>query len=111
MTPDIDAVVKRANAINGKITTMYLFGLKKGGKQRGYQGVIDLWTAASKIAGVENAHLHDLRAKSLTDAKAQGHNPQQLGLHSTEAMTLRYLRDLETPTARGPSLPGKATKS
>ena len=102
MTPDIKDVITRAKTLHGPVTRIALFGLKKGGKPRGYAGVADAWNKATKKAGVTDAHLHDLRAKSLTDAKAQGLDPQQLALHATESMTLRYLRGLETPTAQGP---------
>jgi len=111
MTPDIESVIARAKALHGPVTRLALFGLKKGGAPRKYSGVADQWKSACQRAGVADAHLHDIRAKALTDAKAQGLNPQALALHSTEAMTIRYLRGLETPTAHGPKMAMKTGKS
>jgi integrase len=53
---------------------------------------------------VEDAHLHDLRAMSLTHAKAQGLNATALAGHTSEAMTARYLRSKEVPEVSGPDL-------
>lgn len=65
----------------------------------------DLFDRAAAKAGVENAHLHDLRAKSITDAKKQGLDPQALAGHTTEAQTIRYIRDRETSSVvEGPSV-------
>jgi len=67
--------------------------------------VRDLFDRAAAKPGVENAHLHDLRAKSITDAKKQGLDPQALAGHITEAQTIRYIRDRETSSVvEGPSV-------
>jgi integrase len=99
--PDLEAAVRTARALhtNRKI---YLLA-KRNGELRSYTGVRDLWHHACTQAGIPDAHLHDLRAKSLTDAKKQGLNAQRLAGHSTEGMTNRYLRSRERDEVIGPS--------
>jgi len=60
------------------------------------------WNAACGKAGVVDAHLHDIRAMSLTAANAQGLPAQALAGHTSAAMTARYLRDHATPIVSGP---------
>lgn len=106
-TPDLLQVVGRAKALHyreGKVrtltTTLLINRLRRPPT---YAAVRDLWKRACEAAGVQDAHIHDLRAKSLTDAKSEGHNPQALAAHSTPAMTERYIRLRETPQVDGPS--------
>jgi len=101
-TSQLDTVIASARALHKHSTPMYLLA-QSNGKIRSYRGVRDLWDRACMSAGVEDAHLHDIRAKSLTDAKRQGHDAQALGAHSTEAMTNRYLRGRDTVAVEGPS--------
>ena len=102
MTPDLQAAIEAAKAIPRWVASMYLFSTKRGGRPYAYTTVRDMWNRACAKAGIEDAHLHDLRAKALTDAKRQGHDAQALGGHTTEAMTLRYIRDRATVVAMGP---------
>ena len=102
-SPDLDAVIATAKALHGKTTAIYLLG-QRNGKIRSYGGVRDLMRRAIARAKVEDFTLHDIRAKSLTDAKKQGINPQALAGHTTEAQTLRYIRDRETAIVTGPTL-------
>ncbi|CCD28857.1 Phage integrase family protein [Candidatus Glomeribacter gigasporarum BEG34] len=46
-------------------------------------------------AFLRNMHFHDLRRKSLTDAKRQGKDPQKLAGHTDPKMTARYLENVE----------------
>ncbi len=102
-TDELMAAIAAARALHsGFSTPMYLLA-QSNGKKRSYRGVCDLWGRACELAGVRDAHLHDLRAKALTDAKKQGHDAQSLGAHSTEAMTNRYLRGREIVAVDGPS--------
>lgn len=95
--------IERAKALHSNIRGMTLFH-GRGGKPLGYYGVRDAFERACVLAKVEDATLHDIRAKSLTDAKKQGLNAQKLGGHSTEAMTNRYIRDRDFEAAEGPSI-------
>lgn len=106
-TPDLREAVAGAKAQlpRSRIVRLgepaYLLG-QRNGKIRSYRGVKDVWDRACTRAGVEDAHLHDLRAKSLTDAKRQGLDAQRLAGHSTEAQTVRYLRGRERDLVTGP---------
>lgn len=103
MSPALEKAVSSARLLHGRqITPTYLLG-QRNGKIRSYRGVRDLFDRAVEKAGVENAHLNDLRAKSITDAKKQGLDPQALAGHTTEAQTIRYIRDRETSVVEGPS--------
>jgi integrase len=73
------------------------------GSRLDYRSVSLQWQAACEKAGVEDAQLRDLRAKSLTDAKAQGLDPTALASHHSAAMTARYIRRRETPVVEGPT--------
>jgi integrase len=75
----------------------------RGGRPYAYSTVRDMYDAAAIKAKVEDTTFHDLRAKSLTDAKRDGKNPTALGGHSSPAMTARYLRNHETVLADPPS--------
>lgn len=108
-TPELQAVIQRARELHGKVQrirfenqTAYLLPAKQG-KAPDYRTVKDQWDAACEAANVTDAHLHDLRAMSLTAAKRQGHDATALAGHSNAAMTDRYLRDRETPVVSGPS--------
>ena len=101
--PALKQAVERAKALHSNVRGLTLFH-GRGGKPLGYSGVRDAFERACEAAGVKDATLHDIRAKSLTDAKKQGKNAQKLGGHSTEAMTNRYLRDRDFEAAEGPSI-------
>jgi integrase len=100
-TPELRAVVERTKGLGGNIRALTLFYTRRGGVPA-YTTVRDQWDAACKAAGVEGAHIHDIRAKSLTDAKRQGLNPTALAGHTSAAMTERYIRARETPVVQGP---------
>lgn len=101
--PGLEQAIEQAKALHSNVRGMTLFH-GRGGRPLSYGGVRDAFERACKLAGVEDATLHDIRAKSLTDAKKQGKNAQKLGGHSTEAMTNRYIRDRDFEAAEGPSI-------
>lgn len=106
-TPGLLDVVERAKALHGRdgkvraLIPTLLFNRKR--KAPDYGTTKQLWDIARKAAKVEDVHLHDIRAKSLTDAKKQGHDPQALAAHASAAMTERYIRLREMPQVNGPS--------
>jgi len=102
-SPDLRATVERARTLNGNLRALTLLHNRKG-KAPDYSSTKIQWGRACEKAVVSDAHIHDLRAKSLTDAKQQGFNPQTLAGHTSEAMTDRYIRLRETPQAEGPKL-------
>jgi integrase len=99
---DLRATVERARTLHGNVTALTLLHNRRG-KAPDYSTVKIQWDKARKAAGIEDARIHDLRAKSLTDAKRQGLDPQTLAGHTDPRMTDRYIRARETPQAEGPS--------
>jgi len=72
-----------------------------------YESARQVFIKARKAAGINDVTIHDLRAKSLTDADREGKDAQKLGGHSNRSMTLRYLRDQKPTEASAPTLPKK----
>lgn len=101
-SPGLSAAVERAKALHRRTTSMYLLG-QRNGNIRSYYAARDLLRRAAQKAGVADVRWHDIRAKSLTDADAQGRNAQALAGHSTEAQTIRYLRGKKVPVVDGPA--------
>jgi integrase len=99
---DLRATVERARKLRGNVIAMTLLSNRRR-KSPDYRTVRDQWAEACEAAGVKDAHLHDLRAKSLTDAKAQGRDPTALAGHKSAAMTERYIRLREFRVVDGPS--------
>lgn len=100
-TDELKATVARARAMQGSVRSLTLLRGRTG-KAPIYRSVATQWEIACAAAGVEDAHLHDLRAKSLTDTDAQGGDAQALGGHADKRMTERYLRLRKTPVVHGP---------
>lgn len=70
-----------------------------------YGTIKDAFERARTSAGIVGVTLHDIRAKSLTDADLQGLNAQKLGGHSDPRMTDRYIRRRRSSPVLGPSSP------
>jgi integrase len=101
-TPELKAAVERAKALSGNVPALTLLR-GRGGKPPDYRTVLAQFHKAAKEAGIEGALPNDQRAKSATDSKRQGKNPQTLLGHSSPAMTERYIRQHDTPEVEGPS--------
>jgi integrase len=101
-TPDLKDAVERAKALHGNVRALTLLHNRRG-KAPDYSTVKIQWDKARQAAGVPDARIHDLRAKSLTDAKREGKDAQVLAGHTDPRMTARYIRLRETPEAEGPS--------
>lgn len=111
-TPELRDAIERANALNGNVLGQTLFRTRSHGKSTPSYGTTrDRWREAVEAAGVEDAHIHDLRAKSLTNAKRQGKDAQMLAGHTSPAMTDRYIRLREVPVVDGPTFSRQAKKS
>lgn len=107
MTPDLEALVARVKALPRKIRGLTLFCSPRGGKPVHYSSVKDAFAISCQKAGVEDATLHDLRAKSLSDTDDQGNNAQKLGGHTDAKMTARYLRLRKINIGQPPTMPIK----
>lgn len=110
MTPDLERALELARSLHSNVRGLTLFH-GRGGKPLSYYGVRSAFQRACKQAGIENATLHDIRAKAASDAKKQGLNPQALLGHTTAAQTVRYLRDKDFEAVKGPSIGQSKIKS
>lgn len=107
MTPDLEDLVARIKTLPRKIRGLTLFCSPRGGKPVHYSSVKDAFAISCKKAGVEDASLHDLRAKSLSDTDDQGNDAQKLGGHTDAKMTQRYLRLRKMTVGLPPKMPAK----
>ena len=101
--PGLAEVIERAKTLHGRVSSLTLLRGLRGGPPQ-YNAVLKQWGKACKAAGVLDARMHDIRAMSLTAAKAQGLDATALAGHSSEAMTARYLRARDVPTVTGPKM-------
>ncbi len=102
-TDELRYVIAEAKAMHTSLRGLTLLHTRHG-KPFSYSTIRTLWDRAIASAGVEDAHLHDLRAKSGTDAKAQGIDAMKLLGHTTESSHNRYQRSREIPVATPPSI-------
>ncbi|MDU9415523.1 tyrosine-type recombinase/integrase [Pseudomonas sp. zfem005] len=106
MTHDLEEVIARAKALPRKVRTLTLF-CARAGRPVSYHTIKEAFALAREKAGVPDVTIHDIRAKSLTDADAEGKNAQALGGHSDPRMTARYLRGRLPKIAQAPTMPVK----
>ena len=69
----------------------------RGGQRAGSSGISSAWERARNRAGVADAHLHDIRAKALTDVERRRgmRAARVMAQHSTEQQTADYVRARE----------------
>lgn len=97
---DLRSVVAESKALHQSLRGMTLLHTRQG-KPFAYWTVRTLWDRACSAAMVKDAHIHDIRAKSATDAKKAGVDSMALLGHKSEAVHQRYLRSKETPVVEG----------
>lgn len=103
MNPDLAETIERAKGIHKKVRGMTLFH-GRGGRQYSYFGVSAMFRRACQSAGVADFHLHDIRAKALTDLDRQGGDAQTLGGHGNRATTEGYIKAREISVAQSPKM-------
>jgi len=91
-TPRLRAVIERVKKIK-RANIRYVLANQEGRPYK-YHGVRIAWDRALERAGIEDAHIHDLRAKALTDKdRAEGMGAARtMGGHATEHQTADYVR-------------------
>ena len=104
MTLDLKAAIDAAIALPRDQRGTTLFCTIRGGRQYSYSTVRDMFRIYAERAGVKDARLHDLRAKALTDADAEGINATHLGGHTDSRQTQRYIRQRKTTIAHPPTM-------
>lgn len=102
-TDELRRAVDDAKALHGRVASLYVVP-GTGYRPLAHQPIWRDWHAACADAGVADARLHDLRALAGSEAKRQGLNAQALLGHTTEQMTLTYLRDRHSPIVQPPSI-------
>lgn len=104
-TTELSELVAQAKKLH-KVERLSHYLFHPLGKATAYQysSIRDNFNRARDKAGVEDATIHDLRAKSITDAKREGLDPQALAGHKSPMMTERYIRLRETATVKGPKI-------
>lgn len=90
LTDDLRTVLDAARALQGNVVTLWVFSNR--GRQLNRHTVGVWWRAACKAAGIKDAQWRDIRAKSGTDADAQGQDAQALLGHTSARTTAIYLR-------------------
>jgi integrase len=100
MNAGIRDAVERAKRLHTNVRGLTLLH-QRGGKPYPYQTIRKHFVMACEAAGVQDYRFNDHRAKALTDAKRQGKNATKLAGHTTESMTVRYLRDREAEVVDG----------
>ena len=104
MSPDLRIAIDAALALPRHQRGTTLFCTIRGGRPYSYSTVRDMFKIYADRAGIKDARLHDLRAKSLTDADAEGLDATNLGGHSDPRQTQRYIRLRKTKLATPPTM-------
>lgn len=91
MTDSLKAAIDAAKKIPRPVRGMYLLCTLRGRPYQ-YAQMNAWWVAARDAAGVSDAHFHDIRGKSATDAKRLGQDYQSLLGHTTKAMSDSYIK-------------------
>ena len=91
-TPKLKDAIGRIKAMKRR-NLRYVFTTQDG-QQYTYSGVRSAWDRALERAGVKDCHIHDLRAKALTDKdRREGMEAARtMGGHSTQNQTADYVR-------------------
>jgi integrase len=87
----VTQTIAEAKSIKRPVQGMYLFYSRKGTKYT-YDGFSSIFYRLKKKAELSDVHFHDLRAKTTTDANAQGMDAQKLAGHKASAMTDHYIK-------------------
>lgn len=103
MGPELAEVIEQAKSLHNKVRGMTLFH-GRGGKQYTYFGVSAMFRRACQSAGVADFHLHDIRAKALTDLDRQGGDAQTLGGHGNRSTTEGYIKARDVSVAQSPKM-------
>lgn len=95
-------VVTRAKTLKRPIRGLYLFCTRQGQpySDNGFKAMWNRVQMKWADTGGERFTFHDIRAKSLTDAKRMGLDAQSLAGHATYSMTEKYIKNKEFKTVR-----------
>ena len=100
-TPDLRDAVAVAKTLHTSIKGMTLFSTRQG-KPIPYSTVRDWWISATTKAGLDyhSIHMHDISAKTGTDARKQWLDSKSLLGHRSDSAHNRYQRSVEIPVVQ-----------
>lgn len=99
MTPELNDLIEQ---IKGSQTTACALLFHKRGKPIRHWSIWNDFDAARQKVGIDDVVVHDIRAKSITDANEEGKDAQKLSGHANASMTKRYIRLRGIVKAQGP---------
>ncbi len=101
LTPDLQSLLSRIRKLRRRVGTLWLFATRNGQPYTG-SGFDSIWRRLVKRSGVKDVHFHDIRAKSITDAKRLGglDYAQALAGHENRDTTEGYIKAKETERIR-----------
>ncbi|WAL80999.1 tyrosine-type recombinase/integrase [Pandoraea sp. XJJ-1] len=102
ITPEIDAVLKRARKLEPASVTYVI--RDRRGNAKSDQSCRDAWEGAMERAGLGSKPytIKDIRAKAMTDAKRSGYKIDELqiaGAHTDRSTTEGYIKARDIPTS------------
>jgi integrase len=97
LTPGLQALLNRIRRLRRRVGTLSLFATRQG-QPYTESGFDSIWRRLIKRSGVKDIHFHDIRAKSITDAKGLGglDYAQALAGHESRDTTEGYVKSRET---------------
>ena len=104
MTPALSeaiALARQAHPEDSRASTLLY---TRGFKPYSYGTIKDAFNRARQTAELQDITIHDIRAKSGTDAEEEGKDPQKRLGHSNPQMTKRYLRGRKAKLVDGPAM-------
>jgi len=102
-TTGLNEVVAKAKALKRPIRGLYLFCTRQGQpySDAGFKAMWNRVQIKWRESGGNRFTFHDIRAKSLTDAKRLGLDAQSLAGHSSAAMTEHYIKQRDYTRVKG----------
>ena len=93
-SPGLRAIISRSKKLRRRQSSFFLFATRNG-TPYSTSGFNSNWRRLKQRAGLSDLHFHDIRAKSVTDAKRKyGRDfAQALAGHESGEMTDGYVRD------------------
>lgn len=104
MTPALSQTIALAREHHPEDRRASTLLYTRGFKIYSYGTIKDAFDRARQAAGLQDITIHDIRAKSGTDAEEEGKDPQRLLGHSNPQMTKRYLRGRKAKLVEGPAM-------
>ena len=92
LTSDLQSLLSRIRKLRRRVSYLWLFATRDGQPYTS-SGFDSIWRRVVKRSGVKDVHFHDIRAKSITDAKRIGglDYAQALAGHESRSTTEGYI--------------------